>query len=278
MNKMSRYSIVLLVLISLLGCSNRADHLNELNNQGNVSQSKDEAPNAVNSFDSSIYYASEGNPVIETTDNQILWKEGEARLTATIAKAEEEQAFESKTVISSIIVEAANAIASIKLDRKPLGVQSVSLSHNNQLAIHVRDHEGSRLFILNLLSGSQSVLNNLPDKMIASEKIDNYNWSPDGNTIAFGFGDIGSSYIALYNTQNNTYSELSKKDYRLITAVVWLENGQGFDFLSKTDDAENSTVLYRYTLSDHSIRKVTNNLSENDQAILATLLPTKVEQ
>lgn len=289
MNKIANLSIILLALTSILGCNNNANS-KEAINQNNVSQSKSvnskpqkvEDKEAVgstldNSFDSSIYYASESNPIIKTSENQISWKEGNVELTAAISKAEGEQAFQSNTVISSITVKCSNGIYTIELDKKPLGIQSVGLSKNNQLAVHVRDHEGSRLIILSLSSGKQNVLNNIPNKVAFSEKIDSYNWSPNGNTVAFGIGDIGSSYIALYNTEENAFSDLSEKDFRLITSVVWHKDGQGFDFLSKTDDAENPVILYRYTLKDNLISKVTNNLTENEQTTLTKFLPIEIE-
>lgn len=286
MNKIANFSVILLALTSILGCNNNAD-VKEPTNQSNVSQSKNgnSIPQKVegneaagrNSFDSSIYYASESNPIIKTSDNQIVWKEGNVVLTAAISKAEGEQVHQSNTVISSITVESSNGTYTIALDKKPLGIQSVDLSKNNQLAVHVRDHEGSRLIILSLSSGKQIVLNNLPEAV--SEKIDSYNWSPDGNTIAFGIGDIGSSYIALYNTEDSTFSNLSEKDFTLITSVVWHKDGQGFDFLSQTDDAKNPVILYQYTIKDKLISKVTDHLSENEQTTLTTkFLPIKIEK
>ncbi|CQR54669.1 hypothetical protein [Paenibacillus riograndensis] len=292
MNKIASFSIILLALTSILGCNNNADvkvATNQSNvSQNNVSQSKNgnSIPQKVkdneavgrNSFDSSIYYASENNPTIKNSDNQIVWKEGNVVLTAAISKAEGEQVSQSNTVISSITVESSNGKYIIDLDKKPLGIQSVGLSKNNQLAVHVRDHEGSRLILLSLSSGKQIVLNDLPNKEAFSEKIDSYNWSPDGNTIAFGIGDIGSSYIALYNTEDKTFSNLSEKDFTLITSVVWHKDGQGFDFLSQTDDTKNPVILYQYTLKDNSISKVTDNLTENEQATLTTkFLPVKIE-
>ncbi|KWX86016.1 hypothetical protein AMQ83_21370 [Paenibacillus riograndensis] len=292
MNKIASFSIILLALTSILGCNNNAD-VKEATNQSNVSQNnvsqskngnsipqkvKDNEAAGRNSFDSSIYYASENNPTIKNSDNQITWKEGNVVLTAAISKAEGEQVSQSNTVISSITVESSNGKYIIDLDKKPLGIQSVGLSKNNQLAVHVRDHEGSRLILLSLSSGKQIVLNDLPNKVAFSEKIDSYNWSPDGNTIAFGIGDIGSSYIALYNTEDNTFSNLSEKDFTLITSVVWHKDGQGFDFLSQTDDTKNPVILYQYTLKDNSISKVTDNLTENEQATLTTkFLPVKIE-
>lgn len=288
MNKIASFSIVLLVLTSILGCNN--DTNSEPIKQSNAPQAKSENTNTQkvevneaeesnlnNSFDSSIYYVSESNPIIETSDDQIVWKEGSVVLTAAISKAEDEQASQSNTVISSITVESSNGNHTIELDKKPLGIQSVSLSKNNQLAVHVRDHEGSRLIILSLLNGKQSVINDLPNSEVFSEKIDSYNWSPDGNTIAFGIGDLGSSYIALYNTENSTFLNLSEQNYILITSVIWHKNGQGFDFLSNTDNAENPVILYRYTLKDNLINKVTDGLTESEQTTLKTILPVNIE-
>lgn len=286
MNKIAYFSIILLAFTSILGCNNTTN-VKESTNQSNVSQSKNENSNAQkveikekvkSNFDSSLYFSSESNPTVKTSDNQIIWKEGDVVLTATISKAEGEQIFQSDTVISAITVESSNGKYNIELDKKPLGIQSVSLSQNNQLAVHVRDHEGSRLIILSLLSGKQNVLNKLPNKVASSEKIDSYNWSPDGNTVAFGIGDIGSSFIALYNTEDDTFTDLSEQDFRLIRSVVWHKDGQGFDFLSNTDNAEKPVILYRYTLKDKLINEVTDNLTESEQTTLTIKFsPIKIE-
>ncbi|WP_151733379.1 hypothetical protein [Paenibacillus tengchongensis] len=134
------------------------------------------------------------------------------------------------------------------------------------------------MIILSLSDGKQSVLNGLPSNGVFSEKIDSYNWSPDGNTIAFGFGDLGSSYIALYNTEDSAFLSLSEQNFILITSVIWHKDGQGFDFLSNTDNADNPVIIYRYTVKDNSIHKVTDHLTEQEQTSLTTeFLPVKVE-
>lgn len=267
MNKVSSSIVVILVLVFILGCNNK-EQLNE------------EAGSDLNqSFDSSIYFTSENDSTIKTSISQVIWKEGEVELTAEIAKAQGEQANQSNTVISSIYVEGSHGKKEINFEKKPLGIHSVSLSKSDQLAIHVRDHEGSRLMILDLLNGEQVVLNdlNITDNEASSEKIDGYNWSPDGKKVAFGFGDIGSSYLAVYDTESNIFSEVSDKDYRWISLVVWHKDGQGFDFISKLDDAVGSSVLYRYTPKDRSIVKVVDNLTDNEQMILAKYAPVKIE-
>ncbi|WP_151733465.1 protein tolB [Paenibacillus tengchongensis] len=279
MNKIAKISVILFALISILGCnSNNSSNFTEPANQNNVAQTNSGSadPQTKHSFDPSVYSAPEGHPAIETSDNQIIWKEGDVVLTAAVSKAEGQQAAQANTVISAITVESGSGSHTIELENKPLGIQSVSVS-NNQAAVHVRDHERSRLVILNLESGKQTVINDLTSDEAFREKVDSYNWSPDGNTIALGMGNLGSSYIALYNTGDDSLSKLSEQDYRLITSVVWHKDGQGFDFLSKTDDANNPTILYRYTLKDHKVSQVITNLKEEEQAALMELLPAKTE-
>ncbi|MFD2881662.1 hypothetical protein ACFTAO_46475 [Paenibacillus rhizoplanae] len=60
----------------------------------------------------------ESDPIIQTSYKQIVWKEGDVVLTATISKAEGEQALQSNTVISSITVESNNGVHTIELDKK----------------------------------------------------------------------------------------------------------------------------------------------------------------
>ncbi|WP_203457074.1 TolB family protein [Paenibacillus tepidiphilus] len=218
-------------------------------------------------------------PRMNTLDEHVLWIEGDVVLTAQIAKATGEQVHEANTVISSMRVDSGMGSKELALDPLPLGLHSFAQSANDQLAVHVRDHEGSRLFILDLLSGEQVLLNqlNVAEGAPSHEKIDSYNWSPDGTKLAVAYGEIGSSHIAVYDTESKVLSGISDQDFTWIPYVVWHKDGQGLDFVSKPDDMANSTVLYRYREMNQAPEKLTEQLSDGDQKLFAEFTPYRLE-
>ncbi|MFD1903209.1 hypothetical protein ACFSQ7_02245 [Paenibacillus rhizoplanae] len=123
MNKIVNVSIIMLVMTSILGCNNNSD-LKEAANQsqsGNAAPQKkfrSKSPEEGNHLIPQYIMFLESDPIIQTSYKQIVWKEGDVVLTATISKAEGEQALQSNTVISSITVESNNGVHTIELDKK----------------------------------------------------------------------------------------------------------------------------------------------------------------
>uniref|UniRef100_UPI003EB81134 protein tolB n=2 Tax=Paenibacillus TaxID=44249 RepID=UPI003EB81134 len=208
---------------------------------------------------------------VVVSGKQIVWKNKDVTFTAKLTKAKGEEAAEANEVVDSMKIKSKRGEQLIKLNPRPLRVNSLSLSKNNQVALHVSDHEGSRLVLINLSEGAQTIVNmfEMNSDGAGSEKIDAYNWSPDGKKIAFGIGDLGSSYIGVYDVECKSYTHVSDKDFTLISSIVWHKDGKSFDFVSKGDDSPQA-ILYTYSETKKSILE-SGALSKNDEQKLAEL-------
>ncbi|AZK48177.1 hypothetical protein [Paenibacillus lentus] len=102
--------------------------------------------------------------------------------------------------------------------------------------------------------------------------INSYNWSPDGKQLACAFGDLGSSFLAIFNTGNGELRVVSDEDYESIPAVVWHKDGLGLDFISRWAASEEE-VLYRYR--QDSIKEVLK-LNEKNRQMIMDILPFTV--
>ncbi|ADO56209.1 TolB family protein [Paenibacillus polymyxa] len=225
----------------------------------------------MNSVDYSQYYNNQDKFKVVVSGKQIVWKTKDVTFTAKLTKAKGEEAAEANEVVDSMKIKSKRGEQLIKLNPRPLRVNSLSLSKNNQVALHVSDHEGSRLVLINLSEGAQTIVNmfEMNSDGAGSEKIDAYNWSPDGKKIAFGIGDLGSSYIGVYDVERKSYTHVSDKDFTLISSIVWHKDGKSFDFVSKGDDSPQA-ILYTYSETKKSILE-SGALSKNDEQKLAEL-------
>ncbi|MEJ3717706.1 protein tolB [Paenibacillus polymyxa] len=225
----------------------------------------------MNSVDYSQYYNNQDKFKVVVSGKQIVWKNKDVTFTAKLTKAKGEEAAEANEVVDSMKIKSKRGEQLIKLNPRPLRVNSLSLSKNNQVALHVSDHEGSRLVLINLSEGAQTIVNmfEMNSDGAGSEKIDAYNWSPDGKKIAFGIGDLGSSYIGVYDVERKSYTHVSDKDFTLISSIVWHKDGKSFDFVSKGDDSPQA-ILYTYSETKKSILE-SGALSKNDEQKLAEL-------
>ncbi|KZE68171.1 protein tolB [Paenibacillus jamilae] len=227
----------------------------------------------MNSVDYSQYYNNQDKSKVVVSGKQIVWKNKDVTFTAKLTKAKGEEAAEANEVVDSMKIKSKRGEQIVKFNPRPLRVNSLSLSKSNQIALHVSDHEGKRLVLINLSDGTETIVNmfEMNSDGAGSEKIDAYNWSPDGKKIAFGIGDLGSSYIGIYDVEHKSYTHVSDKDFTLISSIVWHKEGKSFDFVSKGDDSPQA-ILYTYSESKKSILKK-GSLSKNDEQKLAQLTP-----
>ncbi|MGM1019900.1 MAG: TolB family protein [Bacillota bacterium] len=265
-----------IIVLAISGCSGKAETPSS-NQQLPHNEATIEAPKAtdtkMDTIDYSEYFNNQDKSRVIVSGQQIVWKNEDVTFTAKLAKAKGSEAAESNEVVDSMKIKSKRGEQIIKLNPRPLRVNSLSLSKSNQAALDVSDHEGSRLVLINLSDGTQTILNMLKTNSYGadSEKIDAYNWSPDGKKIAFGIGDLGSSYIAVYDLERKVYTKLSDKDFILISSIVWHKDGKSFDFVSKGNDSP-QPILYTYSATQNSILKK-GFLSEIDEKKLSKLTP-----
>ncbi len=222
-----------------------------------------------NQNNSLIHYFKSIHTDVTVHGDDIRWQQGNVSFTAQLTESTGEGVHESDKVVSSMKIQSGEEEYTPQLESAPLRINSLSLSSAHYLAVDVSDHEGTRLIIVDLTDGSYKVLNQLQKSATGSnsEKIDAYNWSPDGSQIAFGIGNLGSSYIAMYDTKNQKISLLSQQNYSLITGLAWATDGHSFSFIAEDAD---SVMIYRY--NGHKVAK-TGTISEKDRQELINNTP-----
>lgn len=283
MNQFYRFFIIVFAIVNIGGCTSEknspieqppkkenqiSSELQSNKNETNHSNEGDIAKLASEkSVNPSLYYSVGNTPEIDVTNRQVVWKQKDVVFTADISKSEGAQVYESDTVISKIQINSSFGSYILSLDRKPIKVKSLSLSNTDQLAILVGDHEGARLIIVDLTKGKQVVINDLmPD---GCEEVYSYNWSPDSKQLALALGDLGSSFLAIFNIENGELHVVSDEDYEYIPAVVWHKDSLGLDFISNSGE-----MIYRYR--EGSIKEVLK-LGEKDRQMIMDKLPIDIK-
>lgn len=283
MNQFYRFFIIVFTIVIIGGCTSEknspieqppkkenqiSSELQSNTNETNHSNEEDIAKLASEkSVNPSLYYSVGNTPEIDVTNRQVVWKQKDVVFTADISKSEGEQVYESDTVISKIQINSSFGSYILSLDRKPIKVKSLSLSTTDQLAILVGDHEGARLIIVDLAKGKQVVINDLMP--VGCEEVYSYNWSPDSKQLALALGDLGSSFLAIFNIENGELHVVSDEDYEYIPAVVWHKDSLGLDFISNSGE-----ILYRYR--EGSIKEVLK-LGEKDRQMIMDKLPIDIK-
>ncbi|MNO84036.1 hypothetical protein D3C76_753660 [compost metagenome] len=279
MKSLYRFFIIVVTIFFISGCTGEKPLPNEAlqeeprdtaelqstENPTGYSEVEIEKLLSENSITPLLYYSVGNPPEINVSESQIIWKQNDIVFAADLSKSEGEQVYESDTVISKMHIESNQGSYTISLDKKPLRINSLSLSSVNYLAIHVGDHEGSRLIIVDLTTGSQVNINELYEEGV--EAVNAYNWSPDGKQLACAIGNLGSSFLALYDAEKKSLKIVSDEDYESIYAVAWHRDGFGLDFISQKGDSEEALLRYR----EDSIKEVMKLDRSNRQMILDTI-------
>ncbi|MNZ73323.1 hypothetical protein D3C78_917330 [compost metagenome] len=117
---------------------------------------------------------------------------------------------------------------------------------------------------MDLTNGTQVNINELHGEGV--EAVNTYNWSPDGKQLACAIGNLGSSFLALYDAEHKSLKIVSDEDYENIIAVAWHRDGLGLDFTSQRANSEEVLLRYR----EDSIKEVMKLDTSNRQIILDT--------
>lgn len=207
-------------------------------------------------FDTSLYYFRKYNPEKEISEDGVVWTEGDLSIFAKKSKSKEK--YISDTVISSLIIEKGNKKYVIELIEKPMYISSLALSACNEyLAAYMFYHYGYKLIVINLNNGEYFILNNYLECNGKGfvETIHSYNWSPDGNKLAFSFGDTSKSRLAIYDLDHKTFSLIpTETDFITTAYILWHKDGKGLDFISEYPS--NHYKLYRYYFDRDHVEKI----------------------
>lgn len=274
-----RFLVILVSIVFILftvGCENNAETQQTANvaeQQSDLSTLSDEQESntAVQNknrqqsgqIDTSLYYFRKYNPEKEFKKDRITWKEDD--ITFIAHQTESEEKHTSNTVISSIAMEKGNKKYVIKLDEKPIQVSSLALSAGDEyLAVNVSYHYGDKVIIINLTSGEHFILNEYLESNGQGfiETIHSYHWSPDGNKLAFSFGDTSESRLGIYDLDHKAFSLIPTEiNYITTSRILWHKDEKGLDFISEYPS--DRFKLYRYYFDRSHVEKI-RDLNRDD--------------
>lgn len=252
------FAITFLMIISLIGCG-----------ESTGSSTKEE----------SLYY-SPPQGELTNDEQQIIWKAGNITFIAEKSKATGEDAAESKTIISSMTIDEDGNQYDITIDKKPSTVSSISLSSSNRyLAVDVfYSNVGDTLVIVNLDNGEQTILNKSLEINAGNgvETIHAYNWSPEGDKLAFSFGDTSISKLGIYDLEKKTILSIPTKSNLINTAyVMWTTNGDNIGFISEYPSDQ--FKLYVYNLKSEQVNEG-KEITREDILKFSEFVPNLISQ
>lgn len=206
--------------------------------------------------DLSRYYLSSQKGDSVVTDNQINWKSGNATFTAE----------KSSSSITSMNVENGDEKfkVSVPENNNPNDISSVELSADQSfLAIEVfYENVGSKVLIVNLSNGENTFLDDEINADAPVETIHAYSWSPQGNQLAFSYGDTSTSKLAIFDLDAKKIKNLPDVEEIINTLyIMWNKNGESIDFISEYQSDQFN--LYRYTFDDNQIQLI-NEVSREE--------------
>lgn len=149
-------------------------------------------------------------------------------------------------------------------DAKPNNIGNLGLSSDKKLLTIELDYiEGAKVLVVNLNTGEKFILNDILEKLTGKyvEVLRPYSWAPKGEKIAFSYGPIGTSKLAIYDFETKLLSPIPANGNLIGTEeILWSNNGNQFDFISEYPS--DNFYLYRYFLTDNKvirIKKVPSN-------------------
>lgn len=116
------------------------------------------------------------------------------------------------------------------------------------LAIQINQHEGEKIFVLDLNTGEYQYVN---DKEIVGIP----RWAPDKNLLAFSVGRITGQKLAIYDPDTKKINELTEA-YISILDIKWSQGGDFIDFAA--EDPPDTFNLYRYAIHNKKLENLTS--------------------
>lgn len=197
---------------------------------------------------------------VQKQENGTLQKWALDGFTLSFEKRETEgdERADGKYFVSSVSLQVQDHAYPVELSAKPNDIRSMSLSASGQyLALElVYTNVGNRVIVMDLISGKQTDLNQLVAKnSLEAETIHSYQWSPEGDILAFGYGDTSSSRIGAYDFGKKSALTLSAEPKFITTAfILWKKDGQSFDVIG--EQPSDQFKKFRYRLTDGSAKLI----------------------
>lgn len=190
--------------------------------------------------------------------DQLIWTGNQVTVTANRIRHEEAMPREQYE-ITSLVVRSGERTFTLPTEQREdalRDVASVSLSPSHDfLAIHLERSAGYSLLLVNLKTGSFTDIN---ERLIAAGKgnielVGPYNWSPQGDQLAFAFGDTSKSSLAIYNTAKDSLLYLPRETNYISTALIlWHKHGEALDYIS--EGPSDRLVWFRYSLGTNKVK------------------------
>lgn len=192
--------------------------------------------------------------------DRVIWTGENIKLIANIVEDENVPAFESK-VIGSIVISKGKVKQSIKTghyEEKLHEVLSVVDSNSgNWVSIQAAKSAGSAVLLVNLKTGESMILN---DRLVKEgkkevESIPALNWSPEGDKLAFSYGNTEKSSLAIYDVNKGAFEFLPRTTNYISTGIVlWHSNGKTLDYISEYPS--NQLSLFRYNTVSKKVKPI----------------------
>jgi len=242
-----------LAIILVVGCTNKTEISKpiEENSKNNLKEkTTNDGP-----IDLLQYYSPNQEGRIMVTSNKITWSDKDVTFIAEKRDATEEEKAESMLRISSMTVAKGNKNYKIQVNPNPIDIYSLSLSSSNQyLAVSLYYNFGHKLMLIDLSNGEYSILNDVLEYEGNGtvESISANNWSPNGKKLAFSYGKISESKLAIFDVEEKIFNYISLgKDYLGIYRIIWNKDRSYFDYIS--DFPQESLKLNRYNINENTI-------------------------
>ncbi|MBD7968230.1 hypothetical protein [Paenibacillus gallinarum] len=213
------------------------------------------------------YFITKEKPSKKETKNKIVFEQDNVSVIATKKKSATPP---SDTLIDSVEIINGTQNYTINFTDEFDTINSISISPTKKfLALQAGNLSYNSLYVVNLTNGSYKLINSIVKSSKAVETVTAYQWSPNGQKLAFSYGDPSLSRIAIYNVFYNTFTYVPREIRTISTAfILWDKKGLFIDYASEYPSDQ--FKLYRYSF-DTKKNKVIKKLNAKELAQKNTL-------
>ncbi|WP_454191657.1 TolB family protein [Paenibacillus sp. Marseille-Q7038] len=227
----------------------------------------DQAKAQIVTDNDSSYFIMKERPSKKETKNKIVFEQDNVSVVATKKKSPNPP---SETLIDSVEILNGTQKYTIKFTDQLDTINSISISPTQKfLAIQAGNLGYNKLYVVNLKDGSYKQINSIVKSSRAVETVTAYEWSPNGQKLAFSYGDPSLSRIAVYNVFYDTFTYVPRETRTISTAfILWDKKGSFIDYASEYPSDQYK--LYRYSFETKQI-KVIKKLDAKERTQMNTL-------